>query len=118
MQEVSPAGQLESLQSMQSTIRKLEAALTQMTQSGASTTLVAKRLRAVNIGLAVLDKAWQLKPHSYTPADCAEAREVINGLIVSVKQSYTKAKPGSPQQTLLSRRLTAFEQVIEAMNDL
>ncbi|GBG11745.1 hypothetical protein PAT3040_06592 [Paenibacillus agaridevorans] len=108
----------ESIKSLQSTIRKLESALSQMTQSGANTALVQKRLRAVGIGLAVLENLWHQKPHSYTPDELNEAREALVGLTPSVENSYAKSKAGSPQKTLLTRRLKALELAVQAMDDL
>ncbi|OUS78417.1 hypothetical protein B1748_02140 [Paenibacillus sp. MY03] len=108
----------ESIKSLQSTIRKLESALSQMTQSGANTTLVQKRLRAVGIGLAVLENLWHQKSHSYTPDELNEAREALVGLTPSVENSYAKSKAGSPQKTLLARRLKALELAVQAMDDL
>lgn len=80
MEEISNEEQLQSIASMQSTIRKLESALTQMTNSGTNTTLVQKRLNAMHIGLAVLDNVWNQKPLSCNPAELAEARHVLLGL--------------------------------------
>ncbi|AIQ48114.1 hypothetical protein R70723_21035 [Paenibacillus sp. FSL R7-0273] len=110
--------QLESLKSMQSTIHKLESALSQMTESGANTTLVKKRLLAVNAGLAVLEKIWENKPYPYTPEESAEARKVLVGLISSVENSYARSKAGSPQRTLLERRLRALKQAVQATDNL
>ncbi|MDF9840255.1 MULTISPECIES: hypothetical protein [unclassified Paenibacillus] len=109
--------QIESLKSMKSTVRKLENAVSQMTESGANTTLVKKRLHAVSAGLALLENAWEQKPHSYTPEDLAEARKVLQGLILSVENSYAKSKAGSPQRTLLERRLVGLNQAVQAIDD-
>lgn len=109
---------LESIKSLQSTIRKLENALSQMTQKGANTTLVKKRLNAVNIGLAILEHVWNQKPHNYTPDDLAEACDVLMGLTPSVEASYAKSKDGSPQRTLLKRRLKALELAVQALDEL
>ena len=51
MENMSNVDKFESIKSLQSTINKLENALSQMTQKGANTTLVKKRLKAVCIGL-------------------------------------------------------------------
>ncbi|WP_342561754.1 hypothetical protein NST84_19135 [Paenibacillus sp. FSL R7-0345] len=112
--------QVESLKSLQSTIRKLESALSQMTQSGANTTLVKKRLHAVCTGLAVLEHVWGQKGnfHPYTPEDLTEARTVLIGLTTSVENSYVKSKAGSPQRTLLERRLLALKLAVQAMEEL
>jgi hypothetical protein len=116
MQNVSTADKLESIKSLESTIRKLENALSQMTQKGANTTLVKKRLNAVNIGLAIIEHVWNQKPHPYTQDDLAEALNVLIGLTPSVETSLAKSKDGSPQRTLLERRLKALELVIQALN--
>jgi hypothetical protein len=74
MENLSDANQMESIKSFQSTIRKSEKALAQMTQKGVNTTLVKKRLKASCIGLSVLENVWHQKPHHYTPEELAEAR--------------------------------------------
>ena len=117
MQNLSDADKLESIKSLKSTIMKLENALSQMTQKGTNTTLVKKRLQALNVGLAVLEHAWHQKPHSYTLDDCAEARNVITGLTPSVESSYAKSKEGSPQRTLLERRLRDLDLAVQALTD-
>lgn len=108
----------ESITSLQSTIRKLETALSQMTRNGVNTSLVKKRLKAVQIGLAVLENAWNQSPHQYTPEDAAEARNIITGLFPSIENSYAKSKTGSPQRTLLERRLKALELAVQAIDEL
>lgn len=118
MENVSNLNKLESIKSFESTIRKLENALSQMTQKGANTTLVKKRLKAVNIGLAIIEYVWNQKPLHYTQDDLAEARNVLIGLTQSVENSYAKSKTGSPQRTLLERRLKALELVVQAIDEL
>jgi len=118
MESVSNEDKLESIKSMQSTIGKLENALAQMTQKGANTTLVKKRLKAVYIGLAVLENVWDQRPHHYTQEDLAEARNVLTGLYPSIENSYAKLKAGSPQRTLLERRIRALELAVQANDDL
>lgn len=118
MENVPDADRLESIKSMQSTIRKLENALLQMTQNGASTTLVQKRLQAVTIGLAMLENVWDQRPHPYSPEELAEARFVMAGLFPSIDSSYAKSKAGSPQRTLLERRKKALERAVQAIDEL
>ncbi len=81
MENVSNADKFESIKSLQSTIGKLEKALAQMTQKCANTTLVKKRLKAIHIGLAMLEKVWNQTPHQYTQEDLAEARTVKGGRV-------------------------------------
>ncbi|MGN7412902.1 hypothetical protein [Paenibacillus sp. SAF-068] len=118
MENVSQEDQLESIQAFQSTIRKSENALVNMTQNRNNTTLLQKRLQAFYIGLALLDKQWNQKVHSYTKEDIAEARLVLSGLFPSLESMYAKSKEGSPQKTLLERRIKAFHLAVQAMDDL
>ncbi|MEC0373541.1 hypothetical protein [Paenibacillus chibensis] len=107
---------MESIKSMQSTIRKLKNALSQMTDNGANTTLVEKRLHAVCIGLAMLENVWNQTTHHYTQEELVEARNVITSLFPSLENSYAKSKTGSPQRTLLARRKKALERSIQAID--
>lgn len=118
MENISDVVKLQSIQSFQSTIRKSENALVQMTQKGANTTLVKKRLNALNIVLAVLENAWNQRPHHYTEKDLAEARNVLIGLFPSIKSIYEKTKQGTPQKTLLERRMKSLELAIEAIDNI
>lgn len=118
MESVSDVDKLESIKSFQSTIRKSERAFAQMTDKGANTTLVEKRLKALYIGLALLENVWNQRPHHYTQEDLAEARHVLTGLLPSIEEIYAKSKVGSPQKTLLKRRIKALELAVLAIDDL
>ncbi len=118
IKQITELDKLESIKSLQSTISKLENALSQMTQNGTNTTLVKKRLKAVYIGLATLENVWNQNPHHYTQEDLAETRNVITGLFTSIENSYVKSKAGSPQRTLLERRIKALELAVQAIDDL
>ena len=117
MEKLTEAVKAESLKSFQSTIRKSENALSSMTEKGANTTLVSKRLKALRIGLAVLEQVWDEKPHPYTHEDLAEARILLAALLPSIEGIYAKSKPGSPQKTLLERRIKSLELALQAMDD-
>ncbi|PTQ84955.1 hypothetical protein C8U37_10683 [Trichococcus patagoniensis] len=118
MENVTETTKTESLQSFRSTIRKSENALSGMTEKGANTTLVTKRLKALRIGLAVLEHAWDEKPYICTQEDFAEARSVLAGLLPSIESIYVMSKPGSPQKTLLERRIRSLELALQAMDDI
>ncbi len=118
IKQIAELDKMESIISLQSTINKLENALSQMSQNGTNTTLVKKRLKAVYIGLATLENVWNQKTHHYTQEDLAEARNVITGLFPSIENSYVKSKAGSPQRTLLERRIKALELAVQAINGL
>lgn len=118
MESISDVVKLEAITSFQSTISKSENSLAQMVQKGASTTLIKKRLDAFYIGLAMLENVWNHKPHKYKQEDIAEARITLTGLFPSVKNAYAKSIAGSPQRTLLERRLQALELAVQAIDDL
>jgi hypothetical protein len=118
MENVSNVDQLESIKSFQSTIRKSEKALAQMTQKGTNTTLLKKRLNALYIGLAILEHLWNQRPHYYTQEELAEARNVLTGLFPSIENIYAKSKSGSPQRTLLERRIKSLELAVQAIDHL
>jgi len=118
MENASGVNKLESIKSFQSVISKSEKALAQMTEKGANTTLLKKRLIALHIGLAVLENVWNQRPHHYTPEDLAAARTVLAGLFPSIEDTYAKSKAGSPQRTLLKRRIRALELAVQAIEDL
>ncbi|WP_394120252.1 hypothetical protein [Planococcus donghaensis] len=116
MKNVPTAIQTESINSFQSIIRKSEKALAQMKEKGASTRLIEKRLQAFDIGLAVLETVWHEKPNSYSKEEMADARDVLAGLLPSIESMQIKAKPDSPQRTLLERRIASLELAVEAMD--
>lgn len=117
METVSIEAQSEAIKSFQSTISKCETALAQMAQKGSNTALLNKRLNALEIGLAVLENAWHQKTYHYSSEDLAETRKVLSGLLPSIENSYAKSKPGSPQHTLLERRLKSLDLAIQALDD-
>ena len=118
MENVTNLNKLESIKSFQSSIRKSEKASTQMMQKGANTTLIRKRLKALRIGLAMLEYVWNQRPHHYNLKELAETRYVLNGLLPSIESIWAKSKVGSSQKTLLERRIKAFKLAVQAIDDI
>lgn len=118
MYNVSNEDKLLSIKSFQSSIRKSEKALVQMAEKGANTTLLSKRQKALQIGLAVLEKIWNLRTYEYSWEDLVEARDTLIGLLPSIENIYAKSKVGSPQKTLLERRIKALKLAVEAIEDI
>lgn len=117
MESITPAQHAESIQSFESAIRKCETALAQMTGKGSNTTLLKKRLKALQAGLAILENAWHQKPFDCSPGELVETREVLSGLLPSIERSFAKSKDGSPQKTLLERRIRSLELAIQAIDE-
>ncbi len=118
MENVSDINKIASIKSLQSTIDKSEKALARMVGKDSSTTLLKKRLEALYTGLYVLESAWNQKPHHFKQYNLAEARNTLSDLHSIIKVAYIKAKNGSPQRTLLERRIKAIELAIQAIDDL
>ena len=89
-----------------------------MTQKGANTTLVKKRLKAVCIRLSSVRERVGIKVIGYSHRrELAEARNILAGLLPSIERAYDKYKAGSfLQRTLLERRIKALELSIQAID--
>jgi len=107
----------ESIKSLQSTIRKSEKALVQMTQKGAYTTLITKRLNALTIGLALIEYVWKQTPCHYSLEELTQSHQILIELLPSLVDIYAKSKDGSPQRTLLERRIKALELAVQAIEE-
>ena len=66
MEPVADTERRHSIASLDSSIRKLEKALTSVQQNVASTTVVSKRLQALKIGLAALQMRWENQGYPYS----------------------------------------------------
>lgn len=117
MENVSETVQSESIRSLQSTIRKMEKGLDQMKGKGSNTTLIEKRLHTIKVGLTILESFWSGQPHTQSRDDKVQTLDVLTGLMPSIQTAFVQAKAGSPQQTLLERRLTALEFAVQAVDD-
>lgn len=117
MQPVTLKEQTESIRSFKSTIRKCETALAQMNEKRSNTVLLEKRLNALNIGLQMLEAVWHRKLLPYDQEKLAEVREVLAGMLPSIEKAYANQKEGSPQKTLLERRIKSLELAIQAIDD-
>ncbi len=97
-----------------STIGKLEKTLLTLQRKGAPTALAERRLRAYRVGFAVLFPDGL----SYCSDELREAQTVLSGLIPSLENSYNNLVPGSPQRTLLERRMSSMCKAIRAIDEL
>lgn len=118
MDKVSEETRAESIRSLRSAIGKSKKALAQMTAKGSNTTLVERRLKALQIGLAVLETTWAHNSRRFAQEELAEARRILIGLFPSIEGIYAKLKMGSPQRTLLERRMAALRLAVQGIDDL
>lgn len=103
----------QSRESIRSTIRKLETAEQTMTAKSAGTTLLRRRLDALLTALAALDDFPEDLAPDYSSDRLKAAEAVLTGLIPSLERQLGKARPGSPQTTLIRRRITALTRALE-----
>ena len=118
MKAVPEQVKMESIRSFESTIRKTEKAFEGMARKGANTTLIEKRLSALQAGLDVLENVWHQRPLVHAPEEYADFRTTLAGLLPTVEEAFAKSKEGGPQRTLLRRRIRSIELAIAAMDDL
>lgn len=97
-----------------STIGKLEKTILTLQRKGASSALAERRLSAYRVGFAVLFT----DASSYRIEELKDAQAVLSGLIPSLERSYAKLAQGSPQRTLLERRMSSMLDAIRAINEL
>lgn len=117
MINVTEQEKIESISSLQSSIRKTEKSLSQMTEKGVSTTLVRKRLEALRTGLDILESVWNQESHHHTVDDLKSAQVILEGLLPGIVRIYEKSMLGSPQRTLLERRIKSLELAIEEIGN-
>ncbi|WP_366296053.1 hypothetical protein [Paenibacillus sp. AN1007] len=119
METVSETEQMQSIEAFQSVIRKSENALQNMTEKGANTSVLEKRLHALCVSLHVLGYIWNRIPEQgYSRLEITEARHVMNKLLASVEKMIEKTAAGTPQRTLLERRIRAFQLAVQAMDEV
>ena len=93
-------------------IIKLAKAYDTMLAKGASTTLVQKRRHAVKVAIACL------LDDEVSEAEAQVSCEVLINLLPAINTQLAKAKQGSSQHTLNTRRLRALQLAIQKLNQL
>ena len=117
MKTVSQEIQDLSIQSLESTYKKLSNAYKSMTEKGSNTTLVKKRKDAVKVGLESLKEVWCGGTFFCDEEIILTSKEILHDIIPSIEKQLAKAKEGSSQKTLNERRLTALELAIKSLEN-
>ncbi|MGQ8872339.1 hypothetical protein [Paenibacillus sp. TSA_86.1] len=116
IEPLSEIVQRQSIEAFQSVIRKSKNALQNMVEKGANTSVIEKRLHALIISLHILEHDWSGKgDQHYDSLEVSEARHVIINLLPSLERMMEKSATGTPQYTLLERRIRAFQLAAHAM---
>ncbi|KMK92672.1 hypothetical protein [Rossellomorea marisflavi] len=114
---ISRADQEASLNSLESTYRKLSNAYESMEGKGANTTLVKMRRDAIKAGIDSLRSDWYGNNFSYERDVIATSQQTMEDIFPSIHKQLAKAKDGSSQLTLNERRLTALDLAIESLKN-
>ncbi|WP_427050680.1 hypothetical protein [Paenibacillus sp. TC-CSREp1] len=108
--------QRQSIEAFQSAIRKSENAQKNMKGKKANTSVIEKRLHALVVSLHILEQTWyKSADHQYDISEINEACDVMKKLLPSLERMMEKSAAGTPQHTLLERRIRAFQLAILAM---
>ncbi len=99
--------------SLLSTIHKLEKTMLSLQKKHVSTTLAEKRLFAHRVGLSVMQEVY----HDYSKEALTEARDVLLSLLPSLQKALEKFPSGTPQKTLVRRRLQATQSAIAKIDE-
>lgn len=114
---ISSADQEVSLNSLESTYRKLSNAYVSMEGKGANTTLVKKRRDAIKVAIDTLRSDWYGTDFLYERDVIATSQLTLEDILPSIHKQLAMAKEGSPQLTLNVRRLTALNLAIESLKN-
>jgi hypothetical protein len=117
MEDVSGSVLTVSKKALQSAVGKSKRALAQMTQKGANTSLLVKRLKALSISLIVLENEGKHLSTLFSHSELAETRSILINLLISIEHIYQKSKLGSSQRTLLEKRILAMNLVIQMIDE-
>ena len=117
MDNVTDQTKQESMQALQSAIRKAEKACNHMSQKDANTILIEKRLNALRVAFAILDKRWHLGIGDYPQVDLLETKQLIKRMIQPIKAISMKNRLGPSQKTLIERRIRALELAVQAIEE-
>lgn len=117
MVDISRSALTVSKKALQSAVGKSKRALAQMTQKGANTSLLVKRLKALSISLVVLENEGKHLSTLFSHSELSETRSILNNLLISIERSYEKSKSGSSQRTLLEKRIMAMKLVIQMIDE-
>jgi predicted RNase H-like nuclease (RuvC/YqgF family) len=104
------------VKSLESTLHKLKRSLESMKEQGSSTTLVRKRLLAIQVGLASLENDWFTQDFMFDEATIEASLETLKRIASAVERQTTSAHRHSSQKTLIDRRRKALELAIQSLN--
>lgn len=108
----------ESLRAVRSAVGKTRKALAKMNPDRSSSRLAAGRLRALSSGLEGLECVWNGEAFQGNREEIIRDREVLANLIPSIREIGKRFPEGSPQHTLIRRRVRALELAIQALTEL
>ncbi len=117
MDNVTSSDLNESKKALVSAIQKSKKALAQMTKKGANTQLLTKRLKVLSTSLEILAMNGQTPSDLYSFGELRDIREGLVDLLISIKRINENLRLGSSQKTLLEKRISAMNLVIQMIDE-
>ncbi|WP_068617354.1 hypothetical protein [Paenibacillus tuaregi] len=102
----------QSVEAFESIIRKSEKALSHMKTDAPQTRLLAKRMKAAQLGLDTLLAHWEGRKLDVSKMDLIEAKEELEGLLLTLPSFLERSKEGSGQRTYITRRIIALKAAV------
>ncbi len=118
MESVHEKERKESLGAVRSAVGKTRKALMNLNPDSFTSRLAAGRLRALSSGLEALECIWNGEAFRGNREETIRDREVLMSLIPSIREIGKRFPEGSPQHTLIRRRVRALELAIQALTEL
>lgn len=112
MENVTDEEKQQSIEAFHSIIRKSEKALSHMKGDSPQTKQLEKRMKAVQIGLNMLNSRWNGLEWDVSETDVREAKKELENLLLTLPSFLKKLKEGSGQRTYITRRIKALEIAI------
>lgn len=105
-----------AVQSLESTLHKLNRSLESIREQGSSTTLVRKRVLAVQVGLASLENDWFKQDFMFDEATIGASLDTLKRIASAVEEQRASAHRRRSQKTLIDRRKAALELAIQSLS--
>ena len=114
MTDYDQIGISEALRSITSTLSKSEKALAKLKEGTSQHTMTVRGIKAYRIAIALINRELGIAGRCiYTQSELDAALEAINSAKSRAEQILPKLKQGTPQQTLVVRRIAAFNIAAE-----
>lgn len=117
MENLTLEAKQQLVEAFHSIIRKSEKALAHMKADAPQTRVLERRMQAARIGADTLLAHWEGRRLEVSQANAREAKQEMEGLLLTLPAFLDKQKAGSGQRTYLTRRIQALEVAVAYLSD-